>query len=391
VLGRKQHWAAACAAVALIASLSGCGRYGGSASTGSGLSDSALAPFERAVTAAYLGTSEHPPTTAPTPPKNLNLWIISAGQAAPSPAAVAGAAKEAAQALGWKATIFDGQFGANDGYNVGIRQAIAAGADAIIVGGIDCTSAKASLQQAKAAGVPVIGMQAFDCDDPKLGGGAPLYAGNVSYISSAPDGPAWNAALGKLKADWLITSTHGKADVIAVDLGGVTGYTYQMQAFKAEMAKCETCKIVATVAAQPPDLSNGNLNLAFASALSAHPEANAVYTPGDSIVTAAEIPQALQSAGRLKSVVVIGNDGVEQNLNLIRNDHGQNADIIVDLAWSGWAVVDTVIRVLAGQKAALSGSGWRLVDASHGIGTSGTLASSAIDFRADYRKAWGLG
>jgi len=80
---------------------------------------------------------------------------------------VAGAVA-AAQALGWKTKVFDGQFGADDAYDTGIRQAVAAKATAILLIGIDCNTAKAGLEAAKSAGIPVLGANSFDCNDPPL-------------------------------------------------------------------------------------------------------------------------------------------------------------------------------------------------------------------------------
>src|SRR5580704_4663220 len=146
----------------------------GTGSSGTSSSGSAainLAPFEQALQADYKGHFTAPPTSAPAHKSGVNLWIISCGQASEGCAEPVANAKEAAQALGWKATVFDGNFGIGDAYNTGIRQAIADHAQAIITLGVNCNQAKAGYEAAKAAGIVVVGANSYDCSDPQVNSG----------------------------------------------------------------------------------------------------------------------------------------------------------------------------------------------------------------------------
>ena len=117
---------------------------GDAASSSSG--SSAVAPFAADLAKYYKGEFTSPPTAAPSPSNNVNLWIISCGQASEGCSGPSAAAKTAAQKLGWKVTVFDGNFGTGDAYNGGLRQAIAAHATAIITVGVDCNLAKTGYQ-----------------------------------------------------------------------------------------------------------------------------------------------------------------------------------------------------------------------------------------------------
>jgi ribose transport system substrate-binding protein len=364
---------------------------GAVAATGSAASSgSYVTAAAAALQLDYKGTSEQPPSSAPKVKGAQNIWIISCGQEAEGCSRPVSGAVAAAQALGWKAKVFDGQFGADDAFNTGIRQAVAAKATAILLIGIDCNQAKAGLQVAKTADIPVLGANSFDCNDPALNAGPPLFAGVEQFVSTTPTSADLNEAVGAAKADWLIVHTDGKAKVIEVGLTGLTGYYYENLGFAKELAKCSGCSIVGKALGNPTDLSNGVLQQSFSSTLTANPEANAVMADGDSIVTGAEVPQALQSAGRVSSVLVIGSEGFTQNLDLIRQNRGQNAAVPFDELWVGWGLVDETLRVLAKQPLVDEGMGFQVVDTTHNMPAAGQNYTDPINFIAAYEKAWGV-
>jgi len=389
----KKWWPRSLVAGAALALMLAAGCSSSSSSTGGTTTSAGSFPgahtFAAKVAAAYKGNSVAPPTTAPKAAKGLNAWIVSCGQYALGCSVPVAGAKAAATALGWHAHVADGDFGIDDGYNAAIRQALAAHANVIMLVGVDCTDAKAALTEAKAAKVPVIVAQGFDCNNPALHAGAPLFSGVEEFLPSDPTLAQWEEGLGATKADWLIEATHGKAQVITVEVEGVTDYTYQNKGFTDELAKCAGCKVVATASGVANDLTDGTFKQIFSSVLTSHPEANAVYVDGDSTVIDAGVPQALQSAGRSTSVKVIGTEGFDANLDLIRQGRGQNAAVPYDATWMGWGLVDTAVRVLAGDKPVPEGMGWTLLDADHNLPKSGGFVER-IDFEADYLKAWGV-
>jgi ribose transport system substrate-binding protein len=376
----------------LTAAACGSSSSGSSPSaSSSGSSSAALAPFQTNLAADYKGLFTAPPTTAPAHKANQNIWIISCGQASKGCAEPSANAKEAAQALGWKATVFDGNFGVADAYNTGIRQAIAAHANAIITIGIDCDQAKTGYEAAKAAGIIVVGAQSYDCSDKYVHSGTDLLTAQTEFSPKYLTAGATSYERGVAKADWLIVHTDGKAQVINTDFAGLVGGEYENAGFVAEMAKCTTCKIVKTINFTPQDTSNGTLKQEFASALAQYPNANAATNISDGIIIQDDLAQAIQSAGRTKTLALIGGEGYAQDDALIRAQNGQDADMPFDSNWMAWGSVDEVIRAEAGQKSVPEGMGIQAVDATHNMPAVGKDYSAPVDYKADYEKAWGIG
>lgn len=375
---------------------SACGGSSGSTSSTSATSsaDNAtsanLATFQAQLQKFYKGTFTAPPTSAPTPPKNVSLWIISCGQASQGCSAPVAAAKTAAQLLGWKVNVFDGNFGIGDAYDAGLRQAIAAHATAIITVGVDCDQAKSGYQAAKAASIPVIGDNSFDCNDPLLHDGPALFAATVKYTPQYPTADATLAEVGAAKADWIIMHTDGKAQVINLDFSALTGGVATNNGFVAEMAKCSTCKILKTIDFSPADTSDGELKTEFASALAQYPQANAADVLSDGIIIQDGLAQALQSTGRTKTFALVGEEGYAPNAQMIRNQDGEDAGATYDSNWLSWGAVDTVIRILDHQPAVDEGPGVQVIDATHNLPAAGQNYSVSVNYQAVYEKDWGI-
>jgi ribose transport system substrate-binding protein len=151
---------------------------------------SALAAAQANAYKFVAGTETKPPVSGPKAVAGKSIYVISCGQAVPGCSLQTNAALEAGKTLGWDVTLFDGSFGANDGFNKGIRQAIAAHANGIILVSIDCNMVTQPLREAKSAGLKVIGQNSFPCaDDPSL-----MTA--MDYSSSTPSLASYGHAEG---------------------------------------------------------------------------------------------------------------------------------------------------------------------------------------------------
>jgi ribose transport system substrate-binding protein len=380
------------AALGGLSVLLGACSSGNAASTSSGSGSAAIniAPFEKALQADYKGHFTAPPTTAPAHKKGVNLWIISCGQASEGCSQPVANAKEAAGLLGWKATVFDGNFGIGDAYNNGIRQAIADHAQAIITIGVNCNQAKSGYQAAKAAGVAVVGADSYDCTDPQVNDGSNLFSATVKFTPQFPSAGDNEYEAGVAKPDWIIVHTKGQAKVIDTSFAGLTGGVYLNQGFVHEMAKCKTCQILKTISFSPQDTSDGTLKQEFASALAQYPQANAAINISDGIIIQDGFAQAIQSAGRTKTLALVGTEGYAPNIGLIRNQDGEAADTPFDSNWLAWGAVDTVIRVLDHQPAVYEGMGVQVIDRTHGLPATGQNYSAPVNYQELYKKAWGV-
>jgi ribose transport system substrate-binding protein len=346
-----------------------------------------LAEVKSKVEAAYKGNDRTPPTDVLPPKKGLNVWIISPGMIGESSSIPVKAAKEAGEAVGWKMTIFDGKLDPSS-FSTGIRQAIAAKANGIIIDAIDCAAIKQALQEAKEANVKTVGFFNYDCDDPNLGGGARMFDGMVNFGSQLGDYATLTRNFGAVKADWLIHKTKGKAKLIQFKEDEFLVLKYIREGFEAEFAKCKTCEIVETVDFTLADYGP-KLQQKAQAALLKHPEANAVHVPYDTPMHFG-VGGALVESGRNDQLEVIAGEGFPSNIQLIHENKGQDAANAFPSEWTGWAAVDALNSVLQGKPPRDGGMGLKLIDREHNLPPSGKGYVPSVDFRALYKKAWGL-
>lgn len=361
----------------------------GGEATPSGTS-SFVTEAEKQVQVDYKGRFTKPPATAPPHKSGVNIWLISCGEASQGCSEPIASAKRAAEALGWKPTVFDGNFGIGDAYNNGIRQAVSAGAEAILTFAVDCNSAKSGYEAAKAAGIPVVGVDSFDCSDPQIKDGPSLFSAETEFTPEITSAAEMSEAKGQARADWIIAHTNGEAKVIDTAFTAVASGTYENIGFVKEMEKCTSCTIVKTIDFAPPDISNGVLKQAWSSALAQYPEANAGVNSSDGIIIPAGMAQAVQSAGRTKTFALVGGEGYSPNIELIRDENGESAVVPWDSNWLIWGGIDTVVRVLAGKKAVPEGMGIQLVDKEHNLPSPGDSYKAPVDFEKLYEEAWGV-
>lgn len=344
-----------------------------------------LAAAQAALDAAYKGTDREPPKTASKPAKGKKVWIISPGQIGESASIPTKAAKEAGELLGWDMTIYDSKLDVAS-FSTGVRQAIAAKADGVILDAIDCPLVKQALTEAKAAKVKIVGYYAFDCDDPNVKG-TPMFDASVNFGAQLGNYSALTKAWAAAKADWVITKTKGHAKVIEFKEDELLVVKYIREGFEEELAKCKTCQIVQTVDFTLSDLGP-KLQQKAQTALLQHPEANAIHVPYDSAVLLG-ISAAVFESGRNDQIDLIGGEAFPTNLALIRANKGEDAANAFPAEWTGYASVDTMNSLFNGQPIQDSGIGFRVIDRDHNLPASGGYVPSA-DFKAAYKKAWGV-
>ena len=358
----------------------------GSASAEPAADPAVIAEAQHQIDLAYAGTDREPPTTAQKVPKGKKVWIISPSQIGESASVATNAAKEAGELVGWKMTLFDAK-GDPAAFSAGIRQAIAAKADGIILHAIDCAWVKQALVEAQAAKVKVLAYYALDCDDPSVKG-EPLYSGSVNFGSQFGDYATVTRAWGAVKADWVIVKTQAKAKVISFKEDELLVVKYIREGFEQELAKCKTCEVVKEVDFTIPDFGP-KLQQKAQGALLQHPEANAIHVPYDTPMLLG-IANAVMESGRNDQLSVIAGEGFPSNVQLIRDNRGQDAANAFPAVWTGYAAVDSLISVFNGQKPQDSGEGWKLIDKDHNLPAPGKGYESAKDFRTAYKKDWGV-
>jgi len=385
-------------AIALVSACSGSGGPGTASKSPSAAPGGQQAPQASVagqqesakLKALYTGTLKSPSTASRPAVKGKKIVIISAGQSAISASVPVNAAEAAARKIGWQVSVYDEQLNPANAPGL-MRQAISSGADGIILDATDCPTVKGPLQEAKARGVMVIGIYSFDCNDPAFGGGggSPLFTGYINYgvaIGRAID--KFTESYGAAQADAMIAATGGKAQVIYFNDLEFVVLKYTGQGFLNEIAKCSGCKVVDKIQFTGTELGSV-LQQKAASALLQHPEANAVKSPYTA-ATILGISAAVSQSGRAGDIYVMGGEGFQPELDLMRAHQGVNAAMIAPSDWTGWAAVDTMNSLFRHQQPAYSGLGWQLVDGQHNLPASGPFVSS-VNFKSIYEKAWGVG
>jgi ribose transport system substrate-binding protein len=287
--------------------------------------------------------------------------------------------KKAATVLGWDLTVYDGKFNQDGAYASGVRQAKAAGAQGIIMNGIDCAAVRQPLIEARSVGIKTIGLGAFDCPETSE------FSAVVMPNPQQPTLHSFQLEWGRAKAVWLVSSLQGHGKIIDVKVADVTAAAVMDDGFLDVVGNCGRCELV-TVQATLSDFSNGGLVQKVNAALVKNPDTKGINVPFDNMVQLAVAP-ALRSSGA-KNVLVVGGEGDAANLDLIRDGAGQSAAIGVDLGWAAWAAMDTLNRIFAGANLVPNGYGFTAVDAGHNLPPKGQQFQSRVDFRSIYTKTW---
>jgi ribose transport system substrate-binding protein len=333
----------------------------------------------------YAGTSTSVNTTSRPAAKNKSIFIISAGQASISSSIPADAAQAAAQAIGWKATILDGKLEPST-YGGLVDQAIADGAQGIILDAVDCDQVKGPLEQAKAKHIAVVPIYAFDCNDPTEDAGAPLFSA-VPNTNNLPDKElgAFSESYGRGQADYIIAKSKNKARVLVLNDPEFTVLKYTAAGFDDQIAHSGGSKVVATLNFLAADLGS-KLQQEIQAELLKYPSINWIKSPYTYATELGVVPAlASQPKGKYD---VMGGEGFQPELADISAGTVTGA-MAISSQWVAWAAVDAMNSVFTHKPTYPSGIGWELIDATHNLPANDILIPKQ-NYEAAYEKAWGV-
>lgn len=383
-------------AAVLIASLAACGPDN-SDDAGPAPAGSASGPVDLAteaknqVTGAFKGTYKAPDPATRIAAKGIRIAIISRGQQSPSSKIPTDAAAEAARALGWNVLRYDLELDPRKAGQA-VKEAIQVGVHGIVTN-IDCAYASQEFAEAKAKGILIIPLFAFDCTDKTVTGsaGPSQFTTFVNYTGTGErtDPGRQNAAAGVLAANAVILATNQQAKVLAFSETTSTILNYMHIGFVSQIKKCSTCQLLEEIKYTASDVASGALRGMVDDALRRHPEVTAIRGPNSTAIQAAISP-ALQDAKMQNKVVVVGGEGLPADLDLIRAKQGLNITLSFDTPWHAWAAIDTLNSRLNGEDGRYPGVGVMLIDREHNLPPSGPVQHN-INFKDVYKKAWGVG
>lgn len=340
--------------------------------------------YEAELDRLYEGSYEEPTGPGIEPESGKNVWVVSVGQNAEATVAQTGEIEEAGGELGWDVTVFDGQFDPNRMLE-GVDQALADGADGIILTYVDCPAVKPGLERAEREGVAVVATEGSDCNeiqpgDPQLFDWVVHY-GDLSFRE-------WIHDWARAQATWVIAETEGKANALLMVQTDVETTKLGAEGQISKLEECPDCSYteVELVGADlgPP------LQQKVEQALLENPDANAFIAGYDALITAGPA-QALKASGRVDEMAVMGAEGSTGGIQLIYDDVA-DACVGIPPGWEGYAAVDAMIRLFEGQDPgeANSGIGIQVCDRDHNLPPEGEAYASPVDYAEAYQAIWGL-
>jgi ribose transport system substrate-binding protein len=268
------------------------------------------------------------PTEAVQPPAGAKVTILSCGSVGIGCVLASDAAKEAAEKLGWDATVVDGKLDPSV-WNSLARQAAADGQDALILVATSPALMSEGLAQVEKAGMPVVLVFQPHFD------GAPELDGYVT-VNHEEDGDL----LGK----YMIADSGGKANVLVLDSPEYPESVMRNEAVVASLEdNCGDC----TVTRQDFSAATMAQRLAgqVTSLLQQNPDVDYVFVPYDA--AGSFIAQGIRQAAKSSDVQFVSAEGDPSAFERIKNGE-QAATMAGSQQYMGWLAVDTIARLLAG-------------------------------------------
>jgi ribose transport system substrate-binding protein len=333
---RTSRVLAIAALVALAAIVAGCGSSSsGSESSSSGeaggtASKTNLASFEQLVTKAEEPwTQWEGPTKPATPPKSVNLALVACAGTVNGCVYPVEEAEKAAKSLGWKTTTYDGK-GDPVTQNQVVLQAINSGAEAVLLSGVDPSAIQSSMKTAEQRGIPV-----GDMTQGVAPGEGLAFDVGANYVTG-----------GEVTGAWIVANSGGEANVLPTDDKEFKSTVSIVTAAEEMIKKCGGCQLQSPQFFVASDIGNG-LGQRIASSLQSNPEVDYVIGAFDPAV--ADMVPAIQNAGIAENIHLISNVGDPQNLEWIEEGNVQDADLVFDNQYIGYAAIDQMIRTLNGE------------------------------------------
>jgi ribose transport system substrate-binding protein len=290
---------------------------------------------------------------------------------------VAGAAKgvrEAAQAIGWKVRVIDGQ-GTPAGIQGAFSQAVTLKPSGIVIGGFDPNSTSQQVAQASAAGIPLVGWHAVGSPGPSQN---PRLFSNVT--TRVED-------VARISADWIISRSNGGAGVVVFTDASIPFAKKKSELIKAELATCSGVRLLSYQNIPISDASNRTPQ-AVSSLLSRFGN-RWTYSVAINDLYFADAAPALRAAGKKGSDApfnIGAGDGDPSAFQRINAEQFQTATVPEPLTQQGWQIVDEFNRAFA--KAPASGYVAPVHIATE-ANSDGATAWDPSRYREAYRKIWG--
>jgi ABC-type sugar transport system substrate-binding protein len=329
----------------------------------------AVTAAEQAMRQAMEPIGAYPgPTTGPAAQSGKSVVLLSCGMSSEGCARPVEGAAEAAAALGWEATICDGNFDPTR-YEACINTAITTGADGIYMQAIAEELVRDALARAREAGIAIVSTESRN----------PASETGVNYEVDAN----WEAQ-GDAVGNFFVWKTDGDPHVLL---------QYE-RAYRSGTAVNDAIKAAVEAAGGTTtdfEFSESTLTTEFpartVAELRANPDLNGMINFDDGIVIA--MP-AIREAGLLDGFYPVGWSLIGPSLESIRAGE-QAASVGPPQVWEGWAAMDTLNRIFAGEDPVEQNLPIRLITAENVDSVpEGESWDGDVDYRTEYRRIWGV-
>jgi ribose transport system substrate-binding protein len=273
------------------------------------------------------------PKTPVQAPEKKKIVAISCATVAPFCANVTQGAVEAAKALGWDATYIDGKASIN-GYVQAFETAINMKPDGIITMALPESQLATYIAKAHAAGIKLVGASSIP---EKVSVENGKYD---AYVSVREDSNTL------LQAWYTIADSDGKAKVTWMWDPGYPFLVAALERSKKIIAECSGCKAEEVGLREFASAANPvRMQELGAGLLSRNPDAEYVLTAYG--LNSHSIALAAKAMGR--NVKVVAKNADPNNVAFVSQGELQ-AEVGASSNWGGWAAVDQMVRLLAGQQ-----------------------------------------
>lgn len=329
--------------------------------------------------AVKVSPSWNGPTTGPKAQPNKTIVFVASDLRNGGVLGVSEGVTQAAQAIGWKARILDGQ-GSVSGRTAAMNQAIALNPSGIVLGGFDPSEQAAVIAKAKSLKIPVVGWHAGPTAGPEPS------AGLFTNVSTDP------LDVAKVAAYYAVVQSGGNAGVVVF-----TDSLYKVAVAKSNamtdiVKQCKSCSVLAVEDTPLAETSTRIPQLT--TSLLQRFGAKWTYTLAINDLYFDFMGPALSSAGQKPSgppANLSAGDGSQSAFQRIRANRYQVGTIAEPLLLHGWQLVDELNRAFASAPPSGYSTPVHLITPQNiaaGVNANG-IYDPANHYRDAYRRIWG--
>jgi ribose transport system substrate-binding protein len=373
----------------LVVGVSACGGGGSSSSSTESTESSesteggesaSIAQFEQRVEEKEKPITEWPKGAPHEPVKQVEpgklIVDIALSPEEPSSLTTAEGVIEAAEAIGWKGKILYSEY-SSAGTNAAFEQAITLGADAVVTQGIEPKLYKSAIKKLHDSGAILVTTYSE-------------FPASEEFAQAEVSQPS--AELGELSAAAGIVESGGTGTFANFGFPQFEAVKVTTEGFESEIEKCAECEVLSAINTNAAEAEK-TLPTATSTVLQQNPELYGIFNPLDTFLDSFQLPVVRQQGGETKVYATLCG---KPTLEAIEKEEVA-ACVTYPLTWGGWAAVDTIARLFAGQKTYSEGvlvtrivNNSNVEEVMEHLGPTNFWDADGFDYRGEYEKLWGV-